>query len=55
MSGNSVDPCNLTIFGEATGNANDFLNNGLISNRARTNANVTWSPPPWPNSAARTR
>jgi hypothetical protein len=44
------DPTDLTIRGEAVGDAAPFLSiDGNISNRSDTSAFVSWSPPPWPN------
>jgi hypothetical protein len=54
-SGNNVDPCNLTIFGEAVDNATAFIEQLInISERPKTIANVTWSPPIWPTPGAQT-
>ncbi|MCB0562428.1 MAG: hypothetical protein KDD09_25925, partial [Phaeodactylibacter sp.] len=44
----NLDPCNLTLYGEAADNANAFSSsNGNISSRPRTSASVTWAPPAW--------
>jgi len=42
------NPCNLTIYGHASDNANTFAStSGNISGRPRTNASVVWSPSDW--------
>ncbi len=42
------DPCNLTIYGEASDNAALFSNTDFeLSSRPRTSASVAWSPSSW--------
>jgi len=44
----NLNPCNLTVFGQASDNAATFTNSLMnITNRPRTNAAVAWSPPDW--------
>ncbi len=44
----NINPCNLTIYGEANNNPSEFVNtNYNISDRAKTNASVFWSPENW--------
>ena len=43
-----LDPCSLSIYGEASDNATTFTNSSNnLSNRPRTNASVTWAPSSW--------
>lgn len=49
------DPSNLTIFGEAVDNATAFTDdNNNISERAKTIANLEWSPEAWTTPGDRT-
>jgi len=47
----NINPCVLTIQGQAADNAPEFANNtttpNLLSGRPTTTASVTWSPPDW--------
>ncbi|MCO6478146.1 MAG: right-handed parallel beta-helix repeat-containing protein, partial [Phaeodactylibacter sp.] len=44
----NLDPCNLTIRGEASDNAGVFSSgNNDVSNRPLTGASVAWAPPAW--------
>lgn len=45
------DPCQLNIYGEATDDAPNFLNQDFdLTNRSLTTASVTWSPATWTSS-----
>ncbi|MEZ5038882.1 MAG: Ig-like domain-containing protein [Saprospiraceae bacterium] len=45
---NDLNPCQLSIFGEASDNPSNFLaETNNITNRPLTNASVTWSPAAW--------
>ncbi|MFT6017340.1 MAG: hypothetical protein ACI9CQ_000113 [Saprospiraceae bacterium] len=46
----NINPCNFTLYGEANNNPAGFVNTPYnISNRSKTNANVSWSPEDWTN------
>ncbi|MFT6019883.1 MAG: hypothetical protein ACI9VN_000551 [Patescibacteria group bacterium] len=45
----NINPCQLTIFAEASNNAPPFSSSDFnLSNRSATNASVNWSPNQWP-------
>ncbi|MBW2079020.1 MAG: hypothetical protein JRI71_16015 [Deltaproteobacteria bacterium] len=45
---NNINPCNLTIYGQAIDDAPYFSwTRYNISNRTKTSASVSWSPEPW--------
>ena len=46
----NIDPCNLTIYGEAVDDAPTFTTDDFnISGRQKTTSSVIWSPPQWLN------
>ncbi|MCB9297016.1 MAG: T9SS type A sorting domain-containing protein [Lewinellaceae bacterium] len=49
----NINPCGLTIYGEASNNAPAFSNSNYnISSRMRTTASVSWTPPGWTSVGA---
>jgi hypothetical protein len=47
---NNEDPCELQIYGEASGDAPPFTNDDFnLSGRPRTTAFTSWQPPAWEN------
>ena len=49
---NDVDPCQVTIYGQASDDAPTFTtDNHNITNRPLTTAAINWSPSGWPNIA----